>query len=53
MVVHAVGLARRSGAGQVVLETAETNARAQALYAQLGFERARGFVGYALRLGRA
>jgi ribosomal protein S18 acetylase RimI-like enzyme len=50
LIDHSSAFARRKCAAQVVLETAETNVRAQALYESLGFERSRGFVGYSLRL---
>jgi ribosomal protein S18 acetylase RimI-like enzyme len=50
LIDHAGHFARRMRAAQVVLETAESNVRAQALYESLGFERSRGFVGYSLCL---
>lgn len=50
LIDHASALARQLRAARVVLETAETNVRAQALYESLGFERSRGFVGYSLCL---
>ncbi len=50
LIDHASAFARRVRAARVVLETAETNVRAQALYESLGFERARGFVSYWLCL---
>lgn len=53
LIDRASAFARRTGAAQVVLETADTNVRAQALYESLGFERSRGFVGYSLCLSLA
>lgn len=45
--------ARRTGAANIQLETAQDNLRAQALYERLGFERASGFLPYMLRLDQA
>lgn len=53
LIDRASACARRVRAARVVLETAETNVRAQALYESLGFERTRGFVGYSLCLSPA
>lgn len=50
LVSSAVALARLEGAACVCLETAASNTRAQALYESLGFERASGFLSYALSL---
>lgn len=50
LINYASAYARRVRAARVVLETAETNARVQALYDSLGFERSRGFWGYSLCL---
>lgn len=50
LIDHARERGQRAHAVRLVLETAETNVRAQALYESLGFERARGFVGYSLCL---
>lgn len=48
LMAHVMKMAVQRLAARVVLETAETNARAQALYEALGFERSRGFVGYSI-----
>lgn len=50
LIARAIELARQRHAACVVLETAVTNARARALYEQVGFQRARGFVGYSMGL---
>lgn len=50
LIAHVTAFARQARAARVVLETADTNTRAQALYESLGFERSRGFVGYSLCL---
>lgn len=50
LIDYASAFARRVRAARVVLETAETNVRAQALYESLGFERSRGFLSYSLCL---
>jgi ribosomal protein S18 acetylase RimI-like enzyme len=42
----------RSGARQLTLTTATTNATAQALYRSLGYEREEGYEHYTLRVGR-
>ena len=43
-------LARRRRAARLVLETAEANRAAQALYEDFGFVRAQGFFTYTLAL---
>lgn len=53
LIERAIAWARQRGAMRVVLETADTNDRAQALYERLGFARSQGFIGYALDLGGA
>lgn len=50
LIARARVMAEREGARCLLLETAETNTRAQALYESMGFERSRGFVSYCLRL---
>lgn len=50
LIAHLIAFARQSRAARVVLETADSNTRAQTLYESLGFERSRGFVGYSLGL---
>ncbi|TNF54239.1 MAG: GNAT family N-acetyltransferase [Burkholderiales bacterium] len=50
LIAHVIAMCRQAGVALVMLETAETNSRAQALYEELGFERSRGFVGYSLCL---
>lgn len=50
LIDRASALARRVRAARLVLETAEINVRAQALYESLGFERSRGFLSYSLCL---
>ena len=50
LIEHTVAIARQRDASCVVLETAVTNQRAQALYERLGFERQQGFVAYAMSL---
>jgi ribosomal protein S18 acetylase RimI-like enzyme len=50
LIARAQVLAKHEGARSLLLETAETNTRAQALYESMGFERSRGFVSYCLSL---
>lgn len=50
LVTHVIEMARQERAAHVVLETAETNSRAQALYEKLGFERSHGFVSYSMSM---
>ena len=53
LIARAIAIAEREGAGCLVLETAEGNTRAQALYESMGFERSPGFVSYGLNLESA
>lgn len=50
LIARAQVVAEGDGARCLLLETAETNTRAQALYESMGFERSRGFVSYCLSL---
>jgi len=50
LIAHARTLAQREHAARLLLQTEETNVRAQALYEAQGFERDSGFVNYSMCL---